>query len=86
MNDSQVTPPQGGENQSTGLSSADRAILDFAARRFSSPGAHAAAVRDEFGMSVTRYWQRITRLLDDEEALAYAPQTVYRLRRIAGRA
>lgn len=64
----------------------DRRLLDFAARRFSSPGAHAAAAREEFGMSVTRYWQRVTRLLDDEEALAYAPVVVNRLRRIAGRA
>lgn len=63
----------------------DRRLLDFAARRFSSPGAHAAAVRAEFGLSVTRYWQRITRLLDDEEALAYSPVVVNRLRRIAGR-
>lgn len=85
MNGSQVTPPQGEENQSTGLSSADRAILDFAGRRFSSPGAHAAAVRDEFGMSVTRHWQRIGALLDDEEAIAYSPVVVNRLRRIAGR-
>ena len=64
----------------------DRRLLDFAARRFSSPGAHAAAVRAELGLSVTRYWQRVGALLDDEEALAYSSVVVNRLRRIAGRA
>lgn len=63
----------------------DRRLLDFAGRRFSSPGAHAAAVREELGLSVTRYWQRVGALLDDEEAIAYSPVVVNRLRRIAGR-
>lgn len=51
----------------------DRRLLDFAARRFSSPGAHAAAAREEFGLSVTRYWQRVANLCRDPEALAYSP-------------
>jgi len=63
----------------------DRRLLDFAARRFSSPGAHAAAAREEFGLSVTRYWQRVANLCRDPEALAYSPVVVNRLRRIAGR-
>lgn len=63
----------------------DRRLLDFAGRRFSSPGAHAAAVREELGLSVTRYWQRVGALLDDEDAIAYSPVVVNRLRRIAGR-
>lgn len=67
------------------MTDGDRRLLDFAARRFSSPGAHAAAVRAELGLSVTRYWQRVGALLDDEDALAHAPTTVHRLRRIAGR-
>ncbi|WP_341258264.1 DUF3263 domain-containing protein [Gordonia malaquae] len=64
----------------------DRRLLDFAARRFSAPGAHAAAVREELGLSVTRYWQRVGALLDDPEAVAYSPVVVNRLRRISGRA
>lgn len=62
----------------------DRALIDFAAKQWRTPGAHAAAVRTELGLSVTRYWQRIGRLLTDPEALAYSPVVINRLRRIAG--
>ncbi|QDM56385.1 helix-turn-helix DNA binding domain protein [Gordonia phage Sidious] len=60
----------------------DRAVLDFAARRWNRSGNQADAIRAEFDMSVTRFWQRVNTLLDDPEALAYAPQLVNRLRRI----
>lgn len=36
----------------------------------------------QFGLSITRYWQRVNRLLDTEEALAYNPVLVNRLRRL----
>ncbi|MBY4571210.1 hypothetical protein ACN95_14415 [Gordonia sihwensis] len=63
----------------------DRALLDFAARTWRDRGAHADAVRTELGMSTTRYWQRLGRLLDNPEALAYNPTLTYRLRRITRR-
>lgn len=63
----------------------DRLLLDFAAGTYRDRGAHADAVRAELGMSVTRYWQRIGRLLGDPEAVAYSPVVVNRLRRLAGR-
>jgi len=65
---------------------------DSSARRPSGSAAvahsasDAAAVRAELGLSVTRYWQRVGAMLDDEEAIAYAPVVVNRLRRITGRA
>ncbi len=34
------------------------------------------------GLSETRYYQRLRRLLDDQEAAAYAPMAVNRLRRL----
>lgn len=63
----------------------DRALLDFAGKQWRSPGAHADAVRAELGLSVTRYFQKLNKLLDDPEALAYSPIVVNRLRRMTRR-
>ena len=60
----------------------DRRVLDLAARRWNHSGNQADAIRAEFDMTVTRFWQRVNTLLDDPEALAYSPQLVNRLRRI----
>ncbi|QAY05776.1 hypothetical protein SEA_VASANTI_38 [Gordonia phage Vasanti] len=60
----------------------DRRVLDFAALRWNHSGNQADAIHAEFDVSVTRFWQRVNTLLDDPEALAYAPQLVNRLRRI----
>ncbi|MGO3325365.1 DUF3263 domain-containing protein [Gordonia sp. (in: high G+C Gram-positive bacteria)] len=63
----------------------DRAILDLSRRQYRSAGAHADAVRDELGLSVTRYFQKLNQLLDDPEAIAYSPIVVNRLRRMTRR-
>ncbi|UVK58979.1 helix-turn-helix DNA binding protein [Gordonia phage KappaFarmDelta] len=63
----------------------DRALLDFAAHRWNYAGNQAEAVRTEFGISVTRFWQRVNNLLDDPAALEHAPALVNRLRRIRSR-
>lgn len=63
----------------------DRTLLDFAARTYRDRGAHADAVRTELGMTTTRYFQRLGRLLDDPDALAYATVVINRLRRITAR-
>ncbi|QDK02253.1 helix-turn-helix DNA binding protein [Gordonia phage Samba] len=63
----------------------DRALLDFAAHRWNYAGNQAEAVRTEFDMTVTRYWQRVNNLLDDPEAIAHAPMLVNRLRRLRSR-
>ena len=60
---------------------AGRRLLDFAGLRCNRSGNQADAIRAEFDMSVTRFWQRVNTLLDDPDALAYAPQLVNRLRR-----
>ncbi|MGO3325423.1 DUF3263 domain-containing protein [Gordonia sp. (in: high G+C Gram-positive bacteria)] len=59
----------------------DRDILDLSRREFRSPQAHAEAVGSVLGMSITRYFQELNRLVDDPEALAYSPTVVKRLRR-----
>lgn len=66
----------------SGMTDDDRAILDFVGRWWHNAGAAESAIRDELGLSAVRYYQRLTRLLDDPEALAYAPVTVNRLRRV----
>lgn len=57
-------------------------MLDLAGTRWNYAGSLEQRVRDEFGISLTRFWQRISQLCETREALAYAPTTVNRLRRI----
>ena len=60
-------------------------MLDFARLRWNSPGRKEAAIREQFGLSSTMYYQRLVALLADPEAEAYDPVTVRRLRRLASR-
>lgn len=64
------------------LTPKDLAILRFEGQRWKHPGAKEAAVLDTFGLNLTAYYARLGRLLELPEALAYAPQTVNRLRRL----
>lgn len=60
----------------------ERRMLDVAGQHWNYAGTQAATIRSEFGITITRFWQRINQLCDDPAALAYAPSTVYRLRRV----
>lgn len=64
------------------LDDRDKLTLDFAERRWKFPAAREAAIRDTFGESETRFFQRLTVLLQDPEAHRYAPVTVSRLLRL----
>lgn len=64
------------------LTEDEKRILDFAAKVWRYDGARDMAIRDEFKVSATTYMQRLNRLLDRPEALAYAPSTVKRLQRL----
>jgi len=64
------------------LTDRDRQVLDFAGLTWRHDGARDMAIRDEFGTSAHLYMQELNRLLDEPHALAYAPVTVSRLRRI----
>jgi Protein of unknown function (DUF3263) len=66
----------------TGLSERDRAILAFERHWWRYAGAKEQAVRDQFGMSATRYYQVLNALIDRPEALAHDPLLVKRLRRL----
>jgi hypothetical protein len=64
------------------LSERDRRVLAFEGAWWTYPGPKDIAIRDYLGMSATRYYQVLRRLMDDPEAMAIEPLTVKRLRRI----
>ena len=66
------------------LTDQQRAILDFetTATWWRTAGAKENQIRERFGITSTRYYQLLNRALDDPDAVAYAPATVGRLRRI----
>lgn len=65
-----------------GLSEEDRALLRFEQLQFRYPGAKDDAVRETFGLSRTRYEQRLRAVADRPEALAEFPMLVHRLHRL----
>ena len=64
------------------LSERDRQILGFERLWWKYAGAKEQAVRENFGMSATRYYQVLNALIDKPEALAFDPLLVKRLRRL----
>ncbi|MGP3951739.1 DUF3263 domain-containing protein [Streptomyces sp. 7N604] len=70
------------EGESGELSDRDRAVLGVERRSWAGPGAKERAIREQLGISPTRYYQLLNALLDDPRALAHDPVTVNRLRRI----
>ena len=64
------------------LSERDEAVLDFEGSWWLYPEPKDLAVREYLGMSATRYYQVLRRLVDDDEALSYAPLVVRRLRKM----
>ncbi|MBB3041248.1 DUF3263 domain-containing protein [Nocardioides soli] len=57
-------------------------ILTFEQQWWRYPAAKETAVRDLFGMSMTRYYQLLNRLIDHPAALAHDPLLVRRLQRL----
>ncbi|MEU3217451.1 DUF3263 domain-containing protein [Streptomyces sp. NPDC006971] len=66
----------------SGLSDRDRAVLALERRSWAGPGAKERAIREQLGISPTRYYQLLNALLDDRRALEEDPVTVNRLRRV----
>ena len=64
------------------LSERSREILDFERTWRALPGTKAAAIRERFGLSGSRYYQLLNALLDNPAALAADPVVVGRLRRL----
>lgn len=63
------------------LSQRDAEILRFEKQWWRFEGAKQQAIRDQFGLSPTRYYQILNRLLDDPAALTAEPVVVRRLQR-----
>lgn len=63
------------------LTDEHRAMLDFERHHWRLAGVKDAEVRSRFGMSLAGYQRALNALLDDPDAVAYAPRTVRRLRR-----
>ncbi|MFF9913768.1 DUF3263 domain-containing protein [Streptomyces sp. NPDC013457] len=64
------------------LGERERAVLAVERRSWPGPGAKERAVREQLGLSATRYYQLLNALLDDPRALRHDPVTVNRLRRV----
>jgi hypothetical protein len=64
------------------LSDRDRDILEFERHWWKYAGAKETAVREQFDMSSTRYYQVLNALIDRPEALEADPLLVRRLRRL----
>jgi hypothetical protein len=69
----------------TDLSDTERQMLDLENTTWRYPGAKDAVIRERFNTSPTIYFGRLSALLRRPEALAYAPTTVNRLRRLEER-
>ncbi len=64
------------------LTQRDTEILDFERSWWKHAGVKEQAIRERFDMSATRYYQVLNALIDREDALAYDPMLVKRLRRL----
>ena len=73
-----TSPRAGGQP----LTAREREVLAFERHWWRYAGAKEAAVREQFGLSATRYYQLLNGLVDRPEALAEDPLLVRRLRRM----
>jgi len=74
--------PGGGRTLAAMLGEREKAVLEFEGSWWLYPGPKDRAIRELLGMSATRYYQVLRRLLDDPDAVGYAPLVVRRLRRV----
>lgn len=64
------------------MNDTDHAILSFESEWWRYAGNKERVIQERFGLSPTRYYQRLNRLLDHPEALAQEPALVNRLLRL----
>ena len=75
-------PPAGPPKPLPGpLGERERSVLAFERQWWRHAGAKEEAIRRQFGIGPTAYYQLLSRLLDDPAALAYDPMLVKRLQR-----
>jgi hypothetical protein len=64
------------------LTERQQAMIVFERQWWRHAGSKEQAIREQFGLSATRYYQMLNQLLDLPEALAFDPIVVGRLRRL----
>ncbi|MGI5950771.1 MAG: DUF3263 domain-containing protein [Brooklawnia sp.] len=64
------------------LTQRETAILDFEKSWWQAKASKEIEIRERFDMSASRYYQILNSLVDREDALAYDPLLVKRLRRL----
>ena len=64
------------------LSDRDQAILAFERQWWKFAGMKEQAIREQFEMSATRYYQVLNALIDRPESIVFDPMLVKRLRRL----
>lgn len=70
------------DDRTHGLSEQESRILDFERSWWRFGGAKEEAIREQFGLTATRYYQLLNQLIDRAEALEADPVLVRRLRRL----
>lgn len=65
------------------LTDLDRAMIDLAAEPWKGRGWLEREARARFGLSATRFYQRLDRLVRMREAIEYDPMTCRRIRDLA---
>jgi hypothetical protein len=66
----------------SGLTDRQRSMLIFERQWWRHAGSKEQAIREQFNLSATRYYQMLNQLLEVPEALAFDPLVVGRLRRL----
>ena len=75
--------PEAGQGADTAgpLGERERSVLAFERQWWRHAGAKEEAIRREFGVGPTAYYQLLSRLIDDPAAIAHDPMLVKRLQR-----
>jgi hypothetical protein len=74
--------PEAGQGAGAGpLGARERDVLAFERHWWRHAGAKEEAIRRQFGVGPTAYYQLLSRLIDDPAALAHDPMLVKRLQR-----
>jgi len=82
LSGSSTHAPLPGTTLSTSLSERELAVLAFERQWWKYAGAKEAAIKEQFDMSATRYYQVLNALIDKPDALVADPMLVKRLRRL----
>ena len=61
------------------LTDTQKAMIDVAAAQYKYAGSVDVVAQERFGLTPTRFWQEINRLIQTEAAYAYRPEATRRL-------